>query len=106
MGTLYIRKKITEKWSIPAKLLIFRQPKALESLNWYQMIAMTIFYNHVIWYINKLTSLFLIFKENLRYRRKNAGKRRGYTNKIANILVIKSSRELKSVSNDCYNNIL
>ena len=48
MRTLYIRKTITEKWSIPTQLLIFRQPKALESLNWYQMIAMTMFLNSVI----------------------------------------------------------
>ena len=34
------------------------------------------------------------------------GKGRGYTNKIANISVTKSSRENKLVSNDCYDNIL
>ena len=34
------------------------------------------------------------------------GKGRGYTNKIANISVTKSSREKKLVSNDCYDNIL
>ena len=34
------------------------------------------------------------------------GKGRGYTNKIANISVTRSSREKKLVSNDCYDNIL
>ena len=70
MRTLYIRKKITEKWSIPAELLISRQPKALESLNWYQMIAMTMFYNSVIRYINRLAILMLNIKENFIYYRK------------------------------------
>ena len=55
------------KWSIPAQLLISRQPKALESLNWYQMIAMTMFYDSVIRYINKLAVLVLNIKENFRY---------------------------------------
>ena len=44
---------------IPTEMFIAQQPKAIERRNWYQMIAMTIFYNHVIRYINKLTSLFL-----------------------------------------------
>ena len=43
------------------EMLIAQQPKAIESRNWYQMIALAIFYNYVIWYINKLTSLFLKF---------------------------------------------
>ena len=30
-----------------------QQPKAIESTNWYQKIAMTICYNDVIRYINK-----------------------------------------------------
>ena len=81
---------------MPTETFISQQPNAIESRNLYQMIVMTIFYNHVIWYINKLTSLFLIFfLKNLRYRRKITGKRRGYTNKVANISVTKSSRELK-----------
>ena len=39
-------------------------PKAIESRNWYQIIAMTIFYNHVMIYINMLTFFFTqIFKK-------------------------------------------
>ena len=39
--------------------IISQQSKVLESLNWYQMIAMTMFYNHVIRYINKLADAML-----------------------------------------------
>ena len=51
---------------IPTETFTSLQPKAIESRNWYQLIAMTIFYNHVIWYINKLTSLFLNFLRKLK----------------------------------------
>ena len=72
------------------------------------MIAMIIFYNHVIRYINKLTFLLLKYflKENISYSRKIAAKGRRYANKIANISVTSIFRELKLVSNDCYENIL
>ena len=43
---------------IPTEPYISQQPKAIESRNWYQMIAMTIFYNHAIRHINKLMSWF------------------------------------------------
>ena len=44
--------------------LISQQPKAIESKNWYQIIAMTIFYNHDMIYINTLTFFFTqIFKK-------------------------------------------
>ena len=36
---------------------------ATKSLNWYQMIAMTMSYNHVIRYINKLAILRLKFEK-------------------------------------------
>ena len=45
---------------------ISQQPKAIESSNWYQTIAMTIFYNHVIRYINKLTFLLLHYLRKLK----------------------------------------
>ena len=62
MRTFNIREKSQNNGGgIPTEMLIAQQPKAIESRNRYQMIAMTIFYNHVIWYINKLTSLFLKF---------------------------------------------
>ena len=48
-----------EYWSVPAQLIISQQSNDLESLSWYQMIAMTMFYNHVIRYINKLANLML-----------------------------------------------
>ena len=85
---------------------ISQQPKAIESRHWCQMIAMTVFYNLVIRFTNKLTFLLLKYLRNLRYKRKMTGKGRGYTNKIANISVTKSSTEKKLVSNDCYDNIL
>ena len=67
-----ILEKNHSKWrDIPTKTFISLQPKAIESRNWYQMIAMTIFYNHVIWYINKLTSLFLNFLRKLKIYEKN-----------------------------------
>ena len=51
---------------IPAETLISQQPKAIESRNWYQIIAMTIFYNHVMIYINTLTFFFTqIFKDRV-----------------------------------------
>ena len=37
------------------EMFISKQPKAIESRSWCQMIALTIFYNLVIRYINKLT---------------------------------------------------
>ena len=45
---------------------ISQLPKAIESSNWYQIIAMTIFYNHVIRYINKLTFLLLQYLRKLK----------------------------------------
>ena len=41
------------------EMFISQQPKAIESRNWCQMIALTIFYNRIIRYINKLTFLLL-----------------------------------------------
>ena len=67
MRTFNIREKSQNNGgAIPTEMLIAQQPKAIESRNWYQMIAMAIFYNHVIWYINKLTSLFLKFLRKLK----------------------------------------
>ena len=76
------------------EMFIAQQPKAIESRNWCQMIALTIFYNLVIRYINKLTFCCSNIQENLRYKRKITVKRRGYTNEIANISVTNRSREL------------
>ena len=45
---------------------ISQQPKAIESTNWYQKIAMTIFFNHVIRYINKMDSLLLQYLRKLK----------------------------------------
>ena len=87
-------------------MFISQQPKAIESTNWYQKIAMTIFYSHILRYINKLNSLLLQYLRKLKIKEKNHWNSIGYTNKIENILVTKSSRELKLVSNDCYNNVL
>ena len=41
------------------EMFISQQPKAIDSRNWCQMIAWTIFYKLVIRYINKLTFLLL-----------------------------------------------
>ena len=41
------------------EMFISQQPKAIESRDWCQMIALTIFYKLVIRYINKLTFLLL-----------------------------------------------
>ena len=46
---------------------ISQQPKAIESRNRCQMIAMTVLYNLVIRHINKLTVLLLKYLRNLRY---------------------------------------
>ena len=87
-------------------MFISQQPNAIESTNWYQKIVMTIFYNHVLRYINKLNSLLLQYLRKLKILEKNHWNSKGYTNKIEHILVTKSSRELKLVSNDYYNNVL
>ena len=52
MKSLYIiLEKITANGGvIPTETFISLQPKTTESRNWYQMIAMTIFYNHVMIY--------------------------------------------------------
>ena len=42
MEGLYLQK--------PTETFISLQPKTIESRNWHQMIAMTIFYNHVMVY--------------------------------------------------------
>ena len=61
------KRKITENGGgIPTKMFISQQPKAIESTNWYQKIAMTIFYNHVLRYINKLNSLLLQYLRNFK----------------------------------------
>ena len=53
-------RKITEiGGGIPMEMFISQQPKATESRNWCQMIALTIFYKLVLRYINKLTFLLL-----------------------------------------------
>ena len=38
------------------EMFISQQPKAIESRNWCQMIALTIFYNLIIRYINQRTN--------------------------------------------------
>ena len=48
------------------EMFISRQPKAIERRNLYQIIAMTIFYNHVLRYINKLTFLLLQYLRKLK----------------------------------------
>ena len=68
---LYLLEKIRQKWSIPAQLIISQHSKVLESLNWYQMIAMTMFYNHVIRYINKLADIMLKYSRALQILEKN-----------------------------------
>ena len=67
MRTLNIREKSQKnRGGIPIKMCISQQPKAIESCNWYQIIAMTIFYNNVIRYINKLTFLLLKYLRKLK----------------------------------------
>ena len=51
---------------MPPETFISQQPTAIESRNWYQMIAMTIFYNHVIRFANKLTFLFFKYLRKLK----------------------------------------
>ena len=56
MRTFNIREKSQNiGGGIPTETFISQQPKAIESRIWYQMIAMTILYNHVIRYTKKLT---------------------------------------------------
>ena len=61
---------------------ISQQPKAIESRHRCQMIAMTVFYNLVIRFTNKLTFLLLIYLRNLRYKRKMTGKGKGILIKL------------------------
>ena len=68
----------------------------------YQMISLTIFYNHVIRYINNAQ----ISKKTYDIAEKITTKGRRYANKIANISVTNSFRELKLVSNDWYDDVL
>ena len=64
-------------------MYISQQPKAIESRNLYQMIAMAIFYNEVIMHINKLTVLFLKYlKKILRYRKKSVANEGGIPIKL------------------------
>ena len=52
--TLNIRKKSQKSGGgIPPKNLIPQQQKNTESLNWYQMIAKVMFYNHKIRFMKK-----------------------------------------------------
>ena len=62
---------------IPTEPYISQQPKAIESRNWYQIIAMTIFYNHVIRHINKLTVLVLKYLRKLKIKEKNQWQTKG-----------------------------
>ena len=48
------------------EMCISQQPEAIESRNWCQMIVLTIFYNLVIRYINKLTFLLLKYLRKLK----------------------------------------
>ena len=80
------------------KTCISQEPNVIKNRNWYQMIAITIFYNYTIRYINKLT---LLERKYLRELKKNHWQTKGYTNKTADISVTKSSRELKFESNNC-----
>ena len=50
--------KITENGGgVPTETCISQEQKVIKNRNWYQMIAITIFYNYTIRYINKLTLL-------------------------------------------------
>ena len=46
-------------------MCISQDPKVIKNRNWYQMIAITIFYNYTISYINKLTLVAQILKGTL-----------------------------------------
>ena len=59
------------------EIIISQQPKAIESRNWCQMIALTIFYKLVIRYINKLTFLLLKHLRKLKISEKNHCQRKG-----------------------------
>ena len=61
MKTFNIREKSKNNGGgIPTEMLIAQQPKAIESRNWYQIIATTTFLNHEIRYINNQT--FVLFE--------------------------------------------
>ena len=62
---------------IPTELYISQQPKDIESRNWYKIIAMTIFHNHVIRHINKLTVLVLKYLRKLKIKEKNQWQTKG-----------------------------
>ena len=59
------------------EMFISQQPKTIESRNWCQMIALTIFYNLIIRYINKLTFLLLKYLRKLKIKEKNHCQRKG-----------------------------
>ena len=62
---------------MPTEMIISLQPKAIESRTWYQMIAMTIFYNLGNMVYKKLTSLFLKFLRKLKIQEKNHWQTKG-----------------------------
>ena len=63
MTSYNIREKAQQmQGGIPTEMFISQQPKAIESRIWYQMIAMTIFYNHVIKYTLKISYKEATFK--------------------------------------------
>ena len=51
---------------IPMEMFISQQPKAIEIRNLCHIIALTIFYNLIIRYINKLTFLLLKYLRKLK----------------------------------------
>ena len=72
MRTLNIRYSSQKnRGGIPTETYISQQPKDIESRNWYQIIAMTKFSNHVIRCINKLTVLCLKYLRKLKILEKN-----------------------------------
>ena len=67
MKSINIVEKLQKlEGGIAMEMFISQQPKAIENRNWCQMIALTIFYNLVIRYINKLTFLLLKYLRNLK----------------------------------------
>ena len=70
------------------------------------MIFMTIKYKHVIIYMTKLTIPLQEIKKTYDIREKTQTNAGECINKFDNISATKSCRELKLVSNDCYDHIL
>ena len=84
--TVSIMRKILEnEGDIPSKLLVSQQLIALKLQTWCQLIAMTQPFISTVICSSCLIYIFMKININIRTKKKNAKKIKGYTYKITNI---------------------